>query len=63
MASDTYLTDRDLAARYRVHRTTPWRWVERGNFPAPVRLQRGVTRWRSSDVEAWEAARSQEGAA
>lgn len=57
MPSDTYLTDRDLAARYRVHRTTPWVWARRGTFPSPVRLQPGVTRWRLADVEAWEASR------
>jgi len=53
----TYLTDKQLAARFGVSRATPWRWIGRG-FPAPVKLSPGVTRWRLIDVEAWERART-----
>lgn len=54
---DRFLTDKQVAARYSVARSTPWRWVERGQFPKPVKLSPGCTRWRVSDVEAWEAER------
>ncbi len=58
---DTYLTDRDIAARYSVHRTTPWRWAAQGRFPKPVKLSPQVTRWRASDVENWERRNLAEG--
>lgn len=51
----SYLTDAALAARFGVSRATPWRWAKEGNFPQPVKLSPGCTRWRLSDVEAWEA--------
>jgi predicted DNA-binding transcriptional regulator AlpA len=40
-----YLTDRQLADRYKVHRTTIWRWVRTGKFPQPEKLSDGCTRW------------------
>jgi prophage regulatory protein len=56
--ADTYLSDTQLAARYNVHRATPWRWAQSGKFPKPVSLTTGCTRWKLSDIEAWEAARA-----
>jgi prophage regulatory protein len=50
----SYSTDKQLAKRFHVHRTAIWRWVKKNGFPAPVRLSKGCTRWRDSDVEAWE---------
>ena len=55
--ADTYLSDTQLAARYNVHRATPWRWAQMGKFPKPVSLTPGCTRWKLSDIEAWEASR------
>lgn len=52
-----YVTDRELAARYGVSRPTVWRWAKGVDFPAPVSLSPGCTRWRIADIEAWEAAR------
>lgn len=53
--TETYITDKTLAARYEVHRTTPWRWVQTlPDFPKPVTLTPGCTRWRLSEIEAWE---------
>ncbi|PTX54657.1 AlpA family transcriptional regulator [Litoreibacter ponti] len=57
--SHTYLSDTQVAARYSVHRTTPWRWGKSDpSFPKPVSLTRGCTRWKLADLEAWEAAKS-----
>lgn len=57
MSTETYLSDKDLARRYGVSRVTPWRWTERGEFPKPVKLSAGCTRWRLSDLLAWEETR------
>ena len=51
--STQYLTDRSLAARYEVARSTIWRWLKEGQLPQPVKLA-GSTRWRLSDLEQWE---------
>ncbi|GAO27446.1 phage transcriptional regulator AlpA [Alicycliphilus sp. B1] len=42
-------------------KSTLWRWVKAGLFPAPVRLSVGITAWRAEDVQRWIAER--EGAA
>lgn len=56
--SEVYLTDLDLAARYGVHRSTPWRWQKAiPDFPKPVVLSPGCTRWRLSEIVAWERSR------
>lgn len=53
-----YLSDAQVAARYGVHRTTPWRWAKTDpGFPEPVILSPGCTRWKLADLEAWEAAK------
>ena len=49
-----YLSDKSLAKRFSVCRTTIWRWCREGEFPKPVRLV-GATRWRLAEIEAWEA--------
>lgn len=53
-----YLTDRTLAARYEVARSTIWRWLKEGQLPKPIKLA-GSTRWRLADVEQWEAKQSE----
>jgi predicted DNA-binding transcriptional regulator AlpA len=56
--TDVLLTARDLAARYKVHEITIWGWAKNGVLPPPIRLARGTTRWRLSDVERREAERT-----
>jgi len=56
----TYLSDVQVARRFGVVRSTIWRWSVNGNFPQPVRLSAGVTRWRVADIEEWEQARESE---
>lgn len=57
--AETFLTDVNLADRYNVHRTTPWRWVKADpTFPKPVSLTAGCTRWKLSEIEAWEERRA-----
>lgn len=54
--AETYLSDTQVAARYGVHRSTPWRWAKTDPFfPKPVSLSPGCTRWKLCQLEAWEA--------
>lgn len=56
--SHIYLSDTQVAARYGVHRSTPWRWAKADNsFPQPVTLSPGCSRWKLAELEAWEAAK------
>lgn len=58
---DTFLSDRQLGARYSVHHLTPRRWLnEDPTFPKPVKLSPGCTRWRLSEIEAWEKRKAAE---
>jgi prophage regulatory protein len=58
--ADTYLSDNDLANRYNIARPTVWRWHrEQANFPRAIRLTAGCTRWKLSEIEAWEAAKEE----
>ena len=53
---ETYLNDTQIAAIFSVHRMTIWRWVKSDPaFPKPIRLSSRCTRWKKSDVDAWEA--------
>lgn len=58
-ANETFLTDKQIAARYSVHKITPWNWARKGAFPQPVKLTSRCTRWRLSDVLAWEQERQE----
>ena len=49
-----YISDRALASRYQVARSTIWRWAANSQIPQPVKIN-GSTRWRLSDIKAWEA--------
>jgi predicted DNA-binding transcriptional regulator AlpA len=46
-----YLSAADLAARYRVHRITIWKWRAQGRIPEPERLPSGLVRWRLRAIE------------
>lgn len=37
-------------------RTTIWRRIQKGRFPAPVDLGAGRIRWRAADIAAWISA-------
>ena len=57
--SEQYLTLVKLAERFGVHRTTPWRWLKSDtSFPKPVKFSAGSTRWKLSEIEAWEATKA-----
>ena len=50
-----FLNVEQVARRYNTSIASIWRWKSEGHFPAPVRVGKGCTRWRLSDLEAYEA--------
>ncbi|RLL73048.1 helix-turn-helix transcriptional regulator [Paenirhodobacter hankyongi] len=53
--AESYISDLQLAERYNVHRSTPWRWAKTDPaFPHPVKLGPQCARWKLSEIEAWE---------
>lgn len=48
--SSSFLTVEQVAARYNCSVDSIWRWKRNGEFPAAVRIGRGVTRWRLEDL-------------
>jgi predicted DNA-binding transcriptional regulator AlpA len=34
---------------------TVWRKCKEGTFPKPYKLSRGVTAWKTSDLDEWES--------
>lgn len=54
-----FISDRKVATKYEVSKQTIWRWVlSDPTFPRPVKLSGGCTRWKLSELEAWEAGKS-----
>lgn len=62
-SGEVFLDVADMQARYGVGRSTVWAWAARADFPKPIRLSEKCTRWRLSDLVAWEARRAAEAAA
>jgi predicted DNA-binding transcriptional regulator AlpA len=55
-AGECFLSDLDVAKRYGVSRPTVWRWRKTNpDFPDPVLISPGTTRWKLSDLLAFEA--------
>jgi prophage regulatory protein len=53
---ETYVSDIQIAALYGVHRMTIWRWNKSDpTFPKPFRLSGRCTRWKKSEIDAWES--------
>ncbi len=49
------LRDKQVRERTGLSRTTRWRMVKAGRFPAPVELTPGLVGWREADIVAWLA--------
>lgn len=47
---DRLLSDKDVAARYKVEKQTVWRWARSGkNFPKPFKIG-GTARWSENEL-------------
>ncbi|MCB1355986.1 MAG: AlpA family phage regulatory protein [Maritimibacter sp.] len=54
-----FITDQQFADRWGVSRPTIWKMAKADpDFPQPIKLSPGTTRWRLEDVENYEAARA-----
>jgi len=51
-----YLSVKQVAAYFGVSTSTIWRW-EKLDFPSPLRLYDGTTRWARVDLQQFEASR------
>ena len=47
----TYLSDKQVAQRYSIGRSTVWQWVKDGLLPSPVRFGQRCSRWSSEDLD------------
>ena len=52
-AEDRLITDKEVAHLIGASRSWPWKLVQEGKFPEPIRLSSRCTRWRLSDVRKW----------
>ncbi len=44
---------KDLQDILRISKATVWSWVKLNTFPSPIKLGKGITVWRKSDIDAW----------
>ena len=51
------LTRQDVERRFRIARTTVYRLMRAGEFPAPIRIGPRAVRWRASELDEWLAGR------
>ena len=52
---ERYVSVRDLCERFRVSKATIWRWTKYSpDFPGPLKLSNGTSRWRESEICAFE---------
>lgn len=52
-ADDRLITDKEVAHLLGASRSWPWKLVQEGKFPAPIKITPRCTRWRLSDVKQW----------
>lgn len=54
-----YLSDKQLAERWGVSRSTVRRWVRNKQLPPPTKLSSGCSRWSENIAQKFEATRQQ----
>ena len=58
--NDQLLSPDSLAKRLDTSKHTIRGWVSRGVFPKPLKITARCSRWRLSDVKAWESRQTTE---
>lgn len=56
-----FLRERQVLVFVPISKSTLWRRVDSGSFPAPVKLSPRVTAWRAEDVRRWIAEQGSQG--
>lgn len=57
---ERYLSVKEVGARYSISVQTVWRHTKQNpDFPKPVKILNGSTRWRMSDILAFEVSRQE----
>ena len=51
--AETLLRRPEVEARTGLSKSTIYAWIERGDFPQPVKLGTRLVAWRESDITAW----------
>jgi predicted DNA-binding transcriptional regulator AlpA len=59
---EAFLSVKQLSRRWNVGVATVWRWNKAGDIPKSIVLGPGTTRWRQSEILAFEASLEQGGA-
>lgn len=60
LAEERYLSVQDVARRYAISIQTVWRHTKHNpDFPKPIKILNGSTRWRMSDILAFEVSRQE----
>ena len=49
--SKNWISDRTIAQRFEISRSTVWAWARSGKLPPPVKLGENVTRWDEEEVD------------
>lgn len=57
MSALKLLRPNEVASLLQVHRTTLWRWIQKGTFPKPIKIGSHAVAFRQSEVEDWLASR------
>ena len=52
-AGDTLLKLSDVCRRTSMGKTSIYRKIEQGAFPAPVQISPKMVRWKASEIDAW----------
>jgi len=55
-----FLRERDVLERTRLARSTMRCYVQRGTFPAPIKIGARASAWIESEIEGWMRARIQQ---
>ena len=50
---ETYLKRQELESQFTISRSTIYRWMKAGTFPAAIHLGSNMVRWKASDIDAW----------
>lgn len=51
---EIYLPGKEVRERYGIGHTTIYDWIKKTDFPKPYKLGPKLSRWRLSELEAWE---------